>query len=65
MREKQYTEDEIDLKELFNAIWQKRLFIAIFTFVVTTCAGVYAYNKTSGRHREGSGISRRLKGYRK
>jgi uncharacterized protein involved in exopolysaccharide biosynthesis len=46
LREKQYTEDEIDLKELFNTIWQKRLFIAIFTFVVTTCAGVYAYNKT-------------------
>ena len=46
MQEKQYTEDEIDLKELFNTIWQKRLFIAIFTFVVTTCAGVYAYNKT-------------------
>jgi uncharacterized protein involved in exopolysaccharide biosynthesis len=46
LRENQYIEDEIDLKELFNAIWQKRLFIAIFTIVVTICAVVYAYNKT-------------------
>ncbi len=46
MRENQYIENEIDLKELFNAIWQKRLFIAIFTIVVTICAVVYAYNKT-------------------
>jgi LPS O-antigen subunit length determinant protein (WzzB/FepE family) len=46
LQEKQYIEDEIDLKELFNTIWQKRLFIAIFTFVVTICAGVYSYNKT-------------------
>jgi uncharacterized protein involved in exopolysaccharide biosynthesis len=46
LRENQYIEDEIDLKELFNTIWQKRLFIAIFTFVVTICAVVYAYNKT-------------------
>jgi LPS O-antigen subunit length determinant protein (WzzB/FepE family) len=46
LQENQYIEDEIDLKELFNTIWQKRLFIAIFTIVVTICAVVYAYNKT-------------------
>ena len=47
MKDREYIqEDEIDLKELFNTIWQKRLFIAIFTFVVTICAGVYSYNKT-------------------
>ena len=46
MREKQYTEDEIDLKELFNTIWEKRLFVAIFTLIVTLCAGIYVFVKT-------------------
>ncbi len=46
MQEKQYMEDEIDLKELFNTLWQKRLFISIFTLVITLLAGIYAYNKT-------------------
>ena len=46
MQEKQYIEDEIDLKELFNTLWQKRLFISIFTLVITLLAGIYAYNKT-------------------
>lgn len=46
MQEKQHIEDEIDLKELFNTIWQKKLFVVLFTFVVTLCAGIYAYTKT-------------------
>jgi uncharacterized protein involved in exopolysaccharide biosynthesis len=46
LQEKQYIEDEIDLKELFKTIWAKRMFIVAFTFVVTICAGIYAYNKT-------------------
>ena len=43
--QKQY-EDEIDLRELFKTIWAKRVFITIFTFVITAIAGVYAYTKT-------------------
>jgi LPS O-antigen subunit length determinant protein (WzzB/FepE family) len=46
LQEKQHIEDEIDLKELFNTIWQKKLFIVLFTFVITLCAGIYAYTKT-------------------
>ena len=39
-------EDEIDLKELFKTIWAKKIFIVIFTLVVTILAGFYAYIKT-------------------
>ena len=39
-------EDEIDLKELFQKIWTKRVFILVFTFMVTFAAGVYAFVKT-------------------
>lgn len=39
-------EDEIDLRELFKTIWAKRVFITIFTFIVTVLAAVYAYTKT-------------------
>ena len=28
-------EDEIDLRELFKTIWDKRFFIIIFTFIIT------------------------------
>ena len=28
-------EDEIDLRELFKTIWDKRFFIIIFTFITT------------------------------
>ena len=28
-------EDEIDLRELFKNIWDKRFFIIIFTFIIT------------------------------
>ena len=30
---KYLAEDEIDLKELFKMIWNKRVFILIFTFI--------------------------------
>lgn len=39
-------EDEIDLRELFNIVWQKKIFILLFTSLVTIGAVVYAYNKT-------------------
>ena len=39
-------EDVIDLKELFKTIWAKKIFIVIFTLVVTILAGFYAYSKT-------------------
>ena len=39
-------EDEIDLKELFKTIWDKKFFIIIFTIIITITAGIYAYTKT-------------------
>ena len=39
-------EDEIDLRDLFRTIWNKKLFILIFTSVVTLIAIIYAYSKT-------------------
>ncbi|QEZ90255.1 putative chain length determinant protein, Wzz family (plasmid) [Aliarcobacter cibarius] len=39
-------EDEIDLRELFKIVWDKKVFIAIFTVLVTILAGFYAYSKT-------------------
>ncbi len=39
-------EDEIDLKELFKTIWDKKFFIIIFTIIITIIAGIYAYTKT-------------------
>lgn len=41
-----YSEDEIDLRELFKIIWQKKFFIVIFTMVVTILASIYAYKMT-------------------
>jgi len=38
-------EDEIDLRELFATIWKHKLFIAVFTFIVTSLAIVYALSK--------------------
>jgi LPS O-antigen subunit length determinant protein (WzzB/FepE family) len=35
MQEKYLQEDEIDLRELFKTIWDKRFFIIIFTFIIT------------------------------
>ena len=39
-------EDEIDLKELFLTIWNKKIFIMIFTSIITILAGIYAFNVT-------------------
>ncbi|AXX91769.1 hypothetical protein CPU12_11580 [Malaciobacter molluscorum LMG 25693] len=39
-------EDEIDLRELFKKLWKGKLFIIVFTLVVTIFAGVYAFLKT-------------------
>ncbi len=41
-----YQEDEIDLKELFKTLWDKKNFIISITAVITILAGVYAFNKT-------------------
>jgi len=38
-------EDEIDLKELFATIWKHKLFILLFTFVVTVFSIIYALAK--------------------
>lgn len=47
MQENRYLqEDEIDLGELFKIIWDKKIFIILFTIVVTVLAGIYAYSKT-------------------
>ena len=39
-------EDEIDLRELFQTLWDKKLFIVVFTTLVTVLAVVYALMKT-------------------
>ncbi|MDD2509453.1 MAG: Wzz/FepE/Etk N-terminal domain-containing protein [Aliarcobacter skirrowii] len=47
MQENRYIqEDEIDLRELFKIIWDKKIFIILFTLVITVLATVYAYSKT-------------------
>ena len=38
-------EDEIDLRELFKAIWDKRFFIIIFTFIITLISFIYVLLK--------------------
>lgn len=38
-------EDEIDLRELFNTIYQHKIFIAIFVIVITTLSLLYALSK--------------------
>jgi len=38
-------EDEIDLRELFQTIWAKKVFIAGFTILVTLMAGIYLFFK--------------------
>ena len=45
MQEKQYTEDEIDLRELFKIIWEKKIFILVFTFMVTFISLIYVFFK--------------------
>jgi len=41
-----YQEDEIDLKELFKILWDKKNFIISITAVITILAGIHAFNKT-------------------
>lgn len=41
-----YEEDEIDLRELFKTIWNSKLFIIIFTCIVTLLAIIYVFLKT-------------------
>ncbi|PRM87339.1 hypothetical protein CJ671_10175 [Aliarcobacter cryaerophilus] len=38
-------EDEIDLRELFKTIWEKRFFIIIFTFTITLISFIYVLLK--------------------
>ncbi|WP_418180379.1 Wzz/FepE/Etk N-terminal domain-containing protein [Aliarcobacter lanthieri] len=44
--EKQIQEDEIDLKELFKTIWNKKIFIVIFTSIITVLSIIYVSLKT-------------------
>lgn len=39
-------EDEIDLKELFSIIWQRKIFVISFTLLITIVSIIYAYTKT-------------------
>jgi LPS O-antigen subunit length determinant protein (WzzB/FepE family) len=39
-------EDEIDLRELFKTLWTNKIFIVIFTTVITVLAIIYALLKT-------------------
>ena len=46
MEEKVYVEEEIDLKDLFKTIWDRRIFVLVFTAVLTILAIVYVNIKT-------------------
>lgn len=46
MQNKEYVEEEIDLRELFSIIIRKKYFILIFTLIVTTLAFIYVSIKT-------------------
>ena len=46
MEEKVYVEEEIDLRDLFKTIWDRRIFILVFTAVLTILAIVYVIIKT-------------------
>lgn len=46
MEEKVYVEEEIDLRDLFKSIWDRRVFILVFTAVLTILAIVYVNIKT-------------------
>lgn len=39
-------EEEIDLKELFLTIWKKKIFIVVFTAIITILAIIYVSFKT-------------------
>lgn len=44
-RVQQNYQDEIDLKELFITIWEKKIFIIVFTFFITLISLVYVFFK--------------------
>lgn len=44
--QKYLQEDEIDLKELFKTIWKYKIFILVFTFIVTILSIIYVSLKT-------------------
>ncbi len=46
MQERNIAEDEIDLKELFRTIWDKKNFIIIFTIIITILSIVFVFFKT-------------------
>ncbi|MFA6740729.1 MAG: GNVR domain-containing protein [Arcobacteraceae bacterium] len=46
-KNKNLIEDEIDLRELFQIIWNKRMLIIFFTLFITIISGVYIYSKPS------------------
>jgi LPS O-antigen subunit length determinant protein (WzzB/FepE family) len=46
LEEKVYVEEEIDLRDLFKTVWDRKIFILVFTFVVTMLAIVYVIIKT-------------------
>lgn len=45
MQNKEYSEDEIDLRELFQTIWNSKKFIVIFTFLITLLSVIYVFLK--------------------
>lgn len=46
MKDREYIqEDEIDLRELFKTIWEKKLFVILFTSLVTLIAIIYVLVK--------------------
>lgn len=45
-KNRNFIEDEIDLRELFQIIWNKKVFIIVFTLCVTIISGLYIYSKT-------------------
>ncbi|WP_418185363.1 Wzz/FepE/Etk N-terminal domain-containing protein [Aliarcobacter vitoriensis] len=45
--EKYIQEDEIDLRELFKTIWNKKIFIVIFTSIITILSIIYVSLKAS------------------
>lgn len=47
MQEEKYIyKDEIDLRELFSIIWHKKLFILVFTAIITILSVIYAFSKS-------------------
>lgn len=43
---KNITEEEIDLRELFQIVWNKKVFIIFFTLCITIISAFYIYSKT-------------------